>query len=262
MEVIKILLYEQQPYPLWRASPSAENYYPLYIATLNGNLEIVKELTKFDLGPNALNSCLVDACYYGDYIILNYLIQTFPDIDPQYGSNQAILISTLHGIFESVEILLNDGRADPNVIDMYNMSPLLYSINLGYENITRLLLNNSRVVINSGNSSPLVWACTNGNVNIFKMLVETEKYNLTAYNNLCIIEACKKGNLEIIKILIEKGVPPNTENDILIISATKRGYTDIVKLLLNDTSVNPAIKNHLPLRNACGFGRSDIVFCY
>ena len=74
------------------------------------------------------------------------------------------------------------------------------------------------------------------------------------------VNNCRNGNIEIIKFLIEDSrVDPSVRDNLSIIWASINGHLEVVKLLLQDPRVDPSARNNESIIWASNYGHLEIV---
>src|SRR3990167_8394097 len=119
------------------------------------------------------------------------------------------------GNLELIEDLLSKG-ANPNIIDIYNQSPLFWAAQFGHLEVVKLLLAIPEVNPNSipiRGISPLFWPCYNGHTEVVKELLSCDKKIdpniIDSEGATPLFWAASKGCLDIVRILLENGTDPN-----------------------------------------------------
>jgi ankyrin repeat protein len=184
----------------------------------------------------------------------------------------ALHVACALGHAEVVELLLETGRVEVELVDDYGRTPLMHACQCGHVGIAKLLIETGSVNLNATDefgNTPLMHACQCGHVGIAKLLIETGSVNLNAtdeFGNTPLIYACGCGHIEIAKLLIETGnVDLNAAGDFgrtPFTCACQLGHFEMVKLLINTDNVNlNASDDELktPLMYACEGGHAEIV---
>ena len=106
-----------------------------------------------------------------------------------------------------VSLLLN--HANFNAHNASGTTPLSLAVQKQNETITKLLLQNSNILVNKQNLqgySPLHFACAGENVNIVSMLLErgADMFTKTDKGYIPLHIACRKGRAKVLELLIQK----------------------------------------------------------
>ena len=106
-----------------------------------------------------------------------------------------------------VSLLLN--YANVNADNASGTTPLSLAVQKQNETITKLLLQNSNIIVNKPNMqgySPLHFACAGENVNIVAMLLErgADVFTKTDKGYIPLHVACRRGRAEVLELLIQK----------------------------------------------------------
>lgn len=219
----------------------------LWLASTEGNLEMVKELS---------NNPSVDVNWG----------------DSQYGRTP-FYRSCGFGKLEVVEFFLSHPRIDVNKGNAHKVTPLYIACQEGQVAVVRRLLQDERIdVTKTGEQSvpPIVVSSENGHVEIVRLLLEHPMINVNQPNqNACtpFYQACQEGHTEVVRLfLATPGVDVNLVNDqgaSPLSIACEGGHVEIVKLLLASTkgvSANIADKeNCTPLWIASQNGHLFVV---
>jgi len=212
---------------LWRHMTKADgkkysydqiDYYasPLYIASSEGNKEIVKKLLE--------RGDAVDD--YDAYDVPEKESSYLP-VDIFEYQMAPLVVAVEKGHKDIVKMLLDKG-ADPDVHirDWEGESPLRLASQYGYIDIVKMLLDKgANVEIGSYGSTDNEW--------IVPLSVASEK-----------------GHTDIVKMLLKKGADvngyqddPNFDAFKPLMLAVQNGHTDVVKLLLNKKKIDVNIEN-------------------
>lgn len=119
--------------------------------------------------------------------------------------NTALIIASSYGDSAAVNVL-TAYKANVNAANKYGMTPLLYAIKGGYDDVTRMLINRGDIDLNRVNNNgqtPLFYAAYTGNTSIVQDLLELgADYNKADNKGITpLVAAQKKGNKETAKAI-------------------------------------------------------------
>ncbi|KAF5564565.1 ankyrin repeat-containing protein [Fusarium phyllophilum] len=149
-----------------------------------------------------------------------------------------------------VRLLLDMETVNPDAFDNDDgCSVLWYAANTGHEEITRWLLETSKVNVNAENyagETVLRTAVENGHGAVVKMLLTVGGAYPDAES---LFQAVEQGNLEMVQLMLGTGkVEPETrDNDgqTLLSSAAANGHVEIVSLLLAEWGDDPKVQDDI-----------------
>ena len=200
---------------------------PLYFATRQDNLQLVKQL--IENGANPLDKDANDdtllhfAALRGRLNILKYLVEDIGCNSATEGHNGG---TTLHAAattehFHIVKYLVDECKLDPTTFDAFKITPLVYACRSGSLDIVRYLIKDMLEYTKLENimkysyeetdddlvKDPLCCACTMGHLSIIKYLIEEchcdpslhNKHKLSALH-----VAVVNGHLPVLKYFIEE----------------------------------------------------------
>ncbi|XP_052072850.1 uncharacterized protein LOC127710935 [Mytilus californianus] len=215
---------------------------PLFIASENGHVGMIKLLLAYDCDPNTRR------------------LET---------SKTPLFIAVEKGHTQVVKLLLKH-KADPNVRTEDKKTPLYIAANLGLTDIVELLLENKCDITFCGNQkSPLFIAARLGHTDIVRLLLESssdpnmisEDFMHCEQSPLCI--ASKYGHNEIVELLLEHKADSNSRTkDGLhpLYIASREGFTNIVKLLIDyKADVNGVVHFKINRRHAVMFSETETI---
>eukprot|EP01117_Protostelium_nocturnum_P017754 TRINITY_DN7282_c0_g3_i2.p1 TRINITY_DN7282_c0_g3~~TRINITY_DN7282_c0_g3_i2.p1 ORF type:complete len:612 (-),score=161.43 TRINITY_DN7282_c0_g3_i2:112-1947(-) len=224
-------------------------------------------LIRNEKGFNLLH--VASAC--GDVRIARYLLQY---IDPNLTNDKftPLYFASQDGHEKIVELLVNNPKVDPNIVNGEGWTPLHIASLNGHEKTVEILLSNSKVEVNIASVdgwTPLYVASENGRDNIVKTLLSNTKVdpniaNVDGWTPLCC--ASEIGNQRITEILLcNQRVDPNIANAngcTPLYIACLQGHERIVEILLSNPKVNPNISNNngmTPIKMATVKGHEGII---
>lgn len=195
----------------------------LYIASLNGNVSLVKLL--LENGANNKDTVLVEACNNKSVEIVKLLLENGANV--QTDDNLPLKMASYSGRTETVKLLIEKG-AD---IHAENDRSLRSASGKGRYEIVKLLLENGADV-HVNDESSLRAACRGCHFETVKLLIEYGA-DIHAYEDDALRSACKNCiNPEIVKLLLENGADANSRNAETLLNAIFRDNIPVVKLLL------------------------------
>lgn len=141
--------------------------------------------------------------------------------------SKLLIMSVEQNLYDLVEILLEEGHADPK----------------------------------TDNSICLQCASEKGNFNIVELLLDDKRCDPKADDSYCLKLASDNGHGEIFQLLLEDGrADPNVRD--CLRSASEKGHEDIVRILLKDGRSDPTYDDSNAFRLAVHNGCFPIVHCF
>lgn len=118
------------------------------------------------------SSLLILSCYYGNYIMVEYLVKNKINIDYVSDNGTALMAAVVKGDKQITSLLLKN-NANPNLTDANGTTALIYAIQLGKLDITKLLLQynaNKQIIDNNGKTAFEFAVISNNNelINLLK----------------------------------------------------------------------------------------------
>ncbi|XP_062579112.1 serine/threonine-protein phosphatase 6 regulatory ankyrin repeat subunit B-like [Saccostrea cucullata] len=237
-------------------------FYPIHIASVFHNYEIIPELIRLGADVNMLSAgdvwtpLILAAGNDEEHLreagkktkegerrnkTISFLLNYGAKINLCGDDGKPPLwITCQKGYASTVQMLLNNG-ADINLCDIHRVSPLYKACQNGHDNTVQLLLNsgaNINLCDNNG-ASPLYIACYNGHDNTVQLLLNNGADIILSDNDgfspLCI--ACYNGHDSTIQLLINNGADINLCNKYgasPLHIACQNGIDSTVQLLLNN----------------------------
>ena len=164
--------------------------------------------------------------------------------------------AAVRGDVDTVANLIAHDGISQGIID----SAIIGASRVGYVEIVRLLLADSRVNPGVKRNTPLYHAVVYNHPEIVGLLLKDDRVDPAHYNNEFICRASQYGYVEIVKLLLaDPRVDPTMIANRSIIQAINRGHVEIVKLLLADGRIDPCCDNNKVLKVAARLGDPDIV---
>jgi hypothetical protein len=109
---------------------------------------------------------------------------------------------------------------------------------IGFTDVVKCLLADSRVDPSAWNNRALIYAARNGHTEIVKLLLSDSRVEPSAEDNEAFRVAAWSGHVEIVKLLLsDSRIEPSASNNRALRFAAWSGHTEVVKLLLSDSRV-------------------------
>ena len=248
------------------ADVNAQDCYggtPLYMASMTGVIEIVRELLKN--GAIVDTSALHNAVAFDQVEIVQEFINHNANLDTKDSEGNSPLHSaSAYCCTEVVTLLLKNG-ANIEALDENGSTPLLVACLNGNTDIVNELLQSGANTDHPNNGdqyTPIHFAALYGHESI---IIELLKYNPNIeakcdLDETALHKAAREGHLKIVKLLLEHGANMNALNIIgetpLLVSMRSLPFVeeasfDVMETLLTRTDLN--------LRNHQGLGALDIA---
>lgn len=252
----------------------------LYIAALNGHLEVVKLLLKqpsIEINKAQQNGFtpLIVAAQSNHIEVLklllarkNIMINSVTD-----KKNSALYMAAQNGHSAVVKLLLDQPEIIINQPDINEVTPLGVASHKGHLEVVKLLLNRDETDINKANrfgATPLYESCDENHMAITSLLLKNPKINVNQANNdnwTPLHIGTQKNNIGTVKLLLEHSeidVNITTENggSTALYIAAQLGHDQIAKLLLAQPKIDverPNIAFFSPLMTAVIGKNTNII---
>ena len=207
------------------------------LACRDGDVDLVRRLIMLGAIRNdeeGINRALVRACYWGNVEIVRELIKS--DLYEVLNYNSALPNAVNSA--EVVQELLKQEGVDINQFDEKHRTPLARAIDVGSEEVVRLLILRSAIdsVDLKYEMNSMMRACRRGNIEIVGELfkygygTDLDKEDINGYTALHF--SCEQGDSDIVAMLLTAGAELTHKN--------KKGYTplDIAIIDENDTVIS------------------------
>ncbi|VDI42723.1 Hypothetical predicted protein, partial [Mytilus galloprovincialis] len=255
---------------------------PIHTACKNGHLEVVTNLIEKDAEIDIANTDgikpLFYACENNHLEIVKLLLTTrcktkvnVNEKYPRQGNRGVLHVVAEHG-FTDLTIFLLKMKADVNIKDERNITPLYVACSANQKEIVKILIENKADTNKKTKTElqSLHAACKHGNFDIVKLLIQNsaklgpKQWIRPVRCTIPMHLACEDGNEDIVRFLIICGSSVNQKTSTGITPlhvACKNGYDKVAKLLLD----NKAIVNKqndddwTPLFYCCKHGFNTIV---
>ena len=162
----------------------------LMTAAVAGHVDAVKLLLEDGADPLAVDAdgltALMNAAEKGATDVIKILVEAADSADfvntmSTTGFN-ALIIASAHGHTDSVKYLINEAKADVNLVHENQVTALMYAAASGHVDVMKVLLEDGKVDINAvhtNGGSALVEACTAGASEAITFLIENgADYNI------------------------------------------------------------------------------------
>ena len=195
--------------------------------------------------------------------------------DIKYDSKN-LLAACKRGNIDTVREALSQG-ADVNIVGMWSCTPLILSLQYGYDDIAKLLLAQNNIDINHVNekgATALLYACIDNKPIIVQRLISLKaNINPTPSKPIQITQiettlictplsiACVLGHTEVVKVLLDSGCPVDQS---FPFNLTKTARTPTSKEAPAPTTTNSAHTDTLPINAtplmiACAYAKFDAI---
>jgi serine/threonine-protein phosphatase 6 regulatory ankyrin repeat subunit B len=162
----------------------------LMTASVAGHVDSVKLLLENGADPSAVDSdgltALMNAAENGSVGVLKLLVKAANDV--KYVDTMsttgftALIIASAHGHSDAVKYLINEAKADVNLVHENKVTSLMYAAASGKVDTMKILLEDGKVDVNAlhtNGGSALIEACTAGASEAISFLVENgAKYDM------------------------------------------------------------------------------------
>ncbi|XP_065062546.1 serine/threonine-protein phosphatase 6 regulatory ankyrin repeat subunit A-like isoform X2 [Rhopilema esculentum] len=223
--------------------PDNEGNLPLHIAATTRNALLSKELLQSHaeeqlkaVNKEYLDTPLHVAARHKDVDIIKILVDNGANVAEKNTDGQTVLHIACSVGDEATVKYLHSVKANPNIHDKLNRTPLHVATEGGHSSIIEILIDKYKADVNqrSKDGSTLIHL------------------------------ASKCGHPEVALFFVKRGVPlqmPNKEGAICLHEAAKQGHVSVVKsLLLKGASVNVMTKDfYTPLHTAVRHGKHLVV---
>lgn len=213
--VLKILLKKHADATVTRS----DGITALMTASVAGHKEAVKMLLDEGADPLALDAdgltALMNAAEKGSVDVMKLLVGAatksgsadYVDVMSKTGFN-ALIIASAHGHTDAVKYLINEAKADVNLVHENKVTALMYAAASGHVDTMKVLLDDGQVDINAlhtNGGSALIEACTAGAADAVKYLIEKgAKYDLIDFDGVTPLMAiAAQGNMEGIAAVLD-----------------------------------------------------------
>jgi 7,8-dihydropterin-6-yl-methyl-4-(beta-D-ribofuranosyl)aminobenzene 5'-phosphate synthase len=201
---------------------SSDNFTPLLLASIHGQLEIARFLIEkganIHAGDNENSTPLHNAAARGHLDIISLLIDKGAHVNQCDGNGMTALhFAASYGHPECAKLLLERG-ANVNAREINGRTPLFFNARQGNIEIFQFLLDNGALVdvANNFDRTPLLYALWGGHPDLARRLIskgaDLNKKDTEGYTPLH--QNCLMGRLDFAKLLVEEGANLElTDND-------------------------------------------------
>lgn len=262
---------------------------PLLIAASAGHLSIVDLLLSRDVDVNSMDlyrgTPLLLATWYGHVSVVERLLcepKLLPDTpydDYDNADKNTPLLSSCrsagrHPRSEScriVDLLLADGRSNPNCRDCDKNTPLMVAAKHGWSDITLLLLRDERVDLNAHDNlgtTALSHASREGHSLVVAQLLGRNDIKVgteSDFGSTPLSLASYYGRTLVVGLLLDNGVDREHGDQwgcTPLAKAAMEGHETVVKMLLKDGNIDPNPKDkfgNTPLFWAAIQGHESVI---
>ncbi|KAJ3240438.1 hypothetical protein HDU78_002287 [Chytriomyces hyalinus] len=223
---------------------------------LSSNSNDATSISALDTSTDPLNTTMVAlkwASENGHAGVLELLLR-HGDMDPCWNNSFVLVSSACEGHEACVRLLLLDGRAEPTN----------YALNRaaenGHANVVRLLLKDTRLLLEQTDNAPLKWSCENGHTLVVQLLLEDGRIDPGNRNNFNIKRAAREGHAEVVALLLaDDRVDPTAEDQYAIKWSAGNGHVEVVKLLLADPRIDKHAEDDCALKWAIQNNHTEIM---
>jgi len=237
-------------------------YKYIYNACLNGNLQYIKDIYKYNTYIN-ISKIFRNACEFGHLDIVKYTLNIKPNLNINAYNNYAFRYACYNGHLHILQFIL---KISPQInIHMNNEEPFRYAASKGYLHIIQYLMDysNNSININAYKNEALCKAAANGHLNIIQYLLILQPHlNIHINNEEPMRNACSNGHINIVKFLFEqnKNIYFHANNEEILRSICNNGHLHILKYLVSiNIKFYIHIKDEEPFINAIRNGHVDIA---
>jgi ankyrin repeat protein len=222
---------------------------PLYVATQNGHVNVIKVLLGHKANPNQVCTATNKTPLYlaAERGMLN-VVKALLDggADPNFARSSdgatALHAAAKNGHHKIVKALLDRGASpNPATTDYSGVSPLFMAAQMGHLDTVNVLLDNgadpNQARISDGRTPLSFVVSYSSRVNVIKALLnkKADPNQAGKYGDPPLCTAAYWGNLDALTTLLEGGANPDQQASngaTALYIATKEGKTDMVKLLV------------------------------
>ena len=252
-------------------NPLEDGLNVILVATLKGNIEIIKLLSNYVninfQDKNGLTP-LMHAIKNNNIEIVDFLLSN-DNVDVNItdkGDDTALHYAILFKRNDMMKLIVSSKNFDSNIRTTYGDTYLIRVVsNNNYEGC-KIMLDSNKFDINSTNdfqNSALHYSSIDGNYDITKNLLEYGKINIDSQDrdgDTSLLNACRGGHLEIVNLLLSHNANINMKNDndeTPLILAIESNNIYLLKILLQNEKID---RNYLyPLHLAAKYNNFSFV---
>jgi ankyrin repeat protein len=186
------------------------------------------------------------------------------------GTHQKQEQTTMSDVSEMIKSIRNNDVAQVKLlllsdsIDLIDDNPISCASSRGFTEIVQLLLNDGRADPTDDSNYALYIASKNGHIEVVRLLLQwssgTKRVDPTADDNCAIRIASENGHIEIVLLLLQDPrVDPSADGNQAIRYASENGHVEVVRLLLEDPRVDPSVRDNYAIMMASKNGHVDVV---
>ncbi|KAF6823075.1 ankyrin repeat domain-containing protein 52 [Colletotrichum plurivorum] len=246
---------------------------PIYAASMNGHLEVVKVLLEKGADVSVANTNgwtplhSASTSSNGHLDVVKILLEKGADVLVATNDGRTPLHSaSSNGHLDVVKVLLASG-ADVSVAKKNGWTPLKAASSNGHLNVVKILLEKGADVLVATNDgwTPLHSASSDGHLEVVKVLLENGADVSVANTNgrTPLYSASSNGHLEVVKVLLESGADvsvADTDGWTPLNAASCNGHLEVVMVLL-ETGADVSVADTdgwTPLHLASSNGHLDV----
>lgn len=206
---------------------------------------------------------LIKAAQNNDLKTIERYIKKNADVNMQDQEGcSALYWSAIEGNLDAVTMLVEDGKANMDVCDVDNTSPLLAALQEGHLDIAEYLLDQGADgSLASNDWSPIHAAAAQGALHVLKKLLKHGVDTADCKGCTALHWATQEGFEEIVSFLVTNGASIDTEDMegfTPLSLAVGENKIRLVSLLL-DRKASINVKREAPLHKACAYNFIEIV---
>ena len=243
-------------------------------AVVSGNHTLTLNLLQRGADPNAKDkisdeNIIFFAAKVGDWISVKLLVKYHAKVNITNDIQKTPLhYSATKGDYLSIEELILNGLADPNVQDMFGKTPLIYAVkNKRYEAAKTLLFCHAKVDFKDAHGKvPLIYAFDLNDYDMVDILAGGGANVNIAYDseNTLFYKAILNKNYKMAEILAKHGADVDKSyiggSSPLILAVMMQDTNMVKELIKLGANVNlPDSAGYTPLMMACRYNNYDIV---
>jgi len=236
-ELLKILIESNDKIDLNIRNPSGET--PLFLPSIKNDIESVKVLVdagaKIDIEDYNGGTPMMYASEYGYVDVVKFLVEKGANVNKKTKFGETALTLNIGFVKRDKEIvkILLDAGADPNIVYVNSMTPLLYAASSNDNDIVELLVD-AGADVNAKNrdgtnafmygTPDILNILAKGNIDINFKDEEGKTY---------LHLAAERGLVPAVELLLEKGANPDIKDygKTPDYYSTQNGYTDITDMI-------------------------------
>lgn len=257
-------------------SSYGDGYNAINLASIHGNLDVVRFLVENGIDLNAENpfhtTPLHEAVTYDNFSVVQYLVENGAYVNARkgvYDNTTSLHIASARGKDVTVEYLLEHG-ADALIEDSNSTrsTPLCEAVSNGHFSTTKILINHmANLNFNLQEKSLLQLAVKSGSIDTLLILLDNSTHLVRKDKDYgeALELAIDRNNIDMVYLLLSYGASVSERNHLgktpLYVAAGK-GNIDIIMLLLKrgaDIHITHALFGRTPLHYAVVCQQTEAV---